>query len=117
MSKDIAVISGVKEDRLLACIQKLGFTFENPLTKKVYGFPADGSDRVVLSGTADAIAFLRRGGGIQFWKDGAEDLFLTYRPDDGFLRLFFDGYTEEETESMKAGLTKCGIKFEIEYDY
>jgi hypothetical protein len=115
MAKEIAVLSATEEQRAIACLLEIGFSFANPASGEVSGWSAS-ADRVVFRDSQDALEAFHRGTGIQLWKSAGDDLFLSHTPEDGTIRVYFDGYTEKEARAVQDSLARCGVGFAVEYE-
>jgi hypothetical protein len=112
MAKDIAVLEAAYGERAISCLEEIGFSFTNP-DREISGWS---SDRLVFRDRKAALDAFQSGTLLQMWREGWNDLCLSYFPRDEVIRIYFDGWTRDETEAIQAVLNRCGIRFEIEYD-
>ncbi|MCJ9671458.1 hypothetical protein [Neorhizobium sp. SHOUNA12B] len=114
MTKEIARLSPASCLQLLDALQALGWKFEHPVSAEITGWSNLGEEIGLIS-PEEALVFLTltAGHGVQLWAAPEKDLFLSCGK---ALKIYFDGFTPEESASLQAALRACGLKLDVSGD-
>lgn len=100
------------KNRIIDTLKHIGFTFSNPSSNEIYYWTANG-DQIKINSEEKALELLELGNLIQLWKTDCEDITISII--NGSLIVYFDGFSESESDYIIEQFFEQKIMFEIEY--
>ena len=112
MTKNIATVHQLSLRELVDRMNLIGYSLSNPETKVAHLFRQDGEE--VFAPSSEALDTLRDEDGLLLWQDTSHSAYVCVS--HGKPRIFFDGFTADEEQSLCKALSNLGILFTVAHE-